>query len=82
VFSSAWLAAMSGTASWRRWGTAGHSSLQDVANATGMLPSSILRHTADHYGAFDPVISGYIDAMATAAAGVDIPAGGELWVKG
>lgn len=82
VFSSDWLAAVSGAPAWRRWGTAGKSSLADVAISTGMLPSSILRHTATHYGAFDPVISTYIDSMATMADNIKIPPGGELWVKG
>ena len=84
VFSGSWLARVSAAPStWAELVTDGTFSLEAAAQACGMLPSSVLRHTATHYGAFDAVISAYVDGLA--AGTVDwpapVPAGGKLWVR-
>jgi hypothetical protein len=67
---------------WQEWRTQGRSSLADVARVTTMDPATILRTTVQHYGPFDPAVSGWVNALAEGKAKYTdkIPAGGRLWV--
>ena len=69
---------------WREWVTRGHTSLEQVGEAVGMLPSSILRRTALKYGVYDDVIAGYVSGVfaGTVTPATVIPSGGKLWVRG
>ena len=68
---------------WREWITRGHTSLEQVGAEVGMLPSSILRRTALHYGVYDDVIAGYVSGVfaGTISPSTVIPSGGKLWVR-
>ncbi len=71
-------------ATWQEFKTDGWHSLADVAALCYHMPvSSVLRHTATHYGAFDVVTSDYINKMASdqIASTVPIPTGAKLWVR-
>ncbi len=70
-------------ATWQALATDGTFSLEAAATACHMLPSSILRRTAAHYGAFDAVISAYVDGLAagTIDPGAPVPDRGKLWVR-
>ena len=84
VFSGSWLARVSEAPSaWAELVTDGTFSLEAAATACGMLPSSVLRHTATHYGAFDAVISDYVNGLAadTIDWPAPIPPGGKLWIR-
>jgi len=84
VFSGTWLARVSAEpVMWRELVTGGTLSLEQVAEEVGMLPSSVLRHTATHYGAFDATTSDYLNGLAagTIAPDAPIPPGARLWVR-
>jgi hypothetical protein len=84
VFSGTWLAKVSAqVAMWREVATDGTFTLQQAAEDAHMLPSSVLRHTATHYGAFDATVSAYVDGLAAGTLDPEqpIPAGGKLWVR-
>jgi GH25 family lysozyme M1 (1,4-beta-N-acetylmuramidase) len=68
---------------WRELVTGGTLSLEQIAGNVGMLPSSVLRHTATHYGAYDAVTSAYVDGLASGAIAPDapVPPGARLWVR-
>lgn len=71
-------------ATWQEYHTDGTASLAEVAAVCWRQPaSSVLRHTATHYGAFDPVTAAYLDALASGSLPptAPIPAGGKLWVR-
>ena len=81
---AAWIASFQPPAqTWAELVTDGTFSLEQAAINCHMLPSSVLRHTAVHFGSFDAVISAYVNGLA--AGTVDwpapIPAGGKLWVR-
>jgi lysozyme len=81
----AWIAGFHPPADvWRELATDGTASLEQLAGQAGMLPSSVLRHTATHYGAYDAVTSDYVDGLAagTVAPVAPIPPGARLWVRG
>jgi GH25 family lysozyme M1 (1,4-beta-N-acetylmuramidase) len=75
-------AAQEDTVTWREWKTAGKRSLEEIAEACGMAPSTILRTTATHYGEYDKVLAAYINDMIQGheTAASKIPAGAKLWV--
>jgi hypothetical protein len=84
VFSGSWLARVSAAPSvWGELVTDGTLSLEQIAEHVGMLPSSVLRHTATHYGAYDATTSAYLDGLAagTIASDAPVPPGAKLWVR-
>ncbi len=81
---AAWIASFQPPAqTWAELATDGTFSLEAAAQACHMLPSSVLRHTATHYGVYDAVISDYVNGLAagTIDPGAPVPAGGKLWVR-
>lgn len=68
---------------WRTWETKGNRSLQEIADAVHMPPSSILRRTVEKFGPFDEVTSGYVNAVFAGRVSVKdpVPAGAKLWVR-
>ena len=70
------------TRTWQVWETKGHSSLADVARATGMEPATILRTTATHYQKFDTPVYDYVNGLASGRVkpADKIGSGGRLWV--
>jgi len=68
---------------WQPLITSGALSLEQIAESCHMLPSSVLRHTATHYGAYDATTSDYLNGLAagTVAPDAPIPPGARLWVR-
>jgi hypothetical protein len=88
VFSAAWLGAVSGDqppppAKFHgEWVTKGQLSLGQLAAKLGVLPSTLLRETAIHYGKFGPELAGYENALhnGTLRVSSPLPAGTKVWV--
>jgi hypothetical protein len=60
--------------------TAGQLSLEGVAKKLGYAPASVLRMTAQHYGAFDPVLAAWLNSvLAGADASTPVPRGAKLY---
>jgi hypothetical protein len=70
-------------ATWQALVTGGTASLEQIAQQVHMLPSSVLRHTATHYGAYDAVTSDYVNGLVSGAIAPDapVPPGARLWVR-
>jgi hypothetical protein len=75
-----WPRPASPATTWQAWHGDAQTSLEQLAQQVNMLPSSILRHTATHYGAFDAVTSAYVDGLAagTVVPSAPIPVGAAL----
>jgi hypothetical protein len=88
VFSKPWLSAVSGdpvkppAGFHGEYTTAGMYSLGGVAGKLGVLPSTLLRMTAIHFGVFDPGLAAWLNAVHAGAmpASDPLPAGIRFWV--
>jgi hypothetical protein len=84
VFSSTWLEHVSvKPETWQPYSTDGKTSLAQIASKHSSAPSTILRRTAQEYGAYDPVLSSWLNAVLGGVEPVTtvIPAGAKLMVK-
>lgn len=52
--------------------------LAEISAHLGRVPSSLLRRTAIHYGAFDAVLSAFLNAVVAALPDL-VPAGAQFW---
>jgi peptidoglycan hydrolase-like protein with peptidoglycan-binding domain len=63
------------------WISAGQLALDDLATSLGYSTNTLLRMTAVHYGAYDPVLAGWLHAVLTGAQphSTPLPAGAKVW---
>jgi hypothetical protein len=61
----------------------GHLSLAQIAEHLTISTNTLLRETAVHYGAFDPLLAGYIAGVfaGTTVPSALVPAGARFWVN-
>jgi hypothetical protein len=65
------------------WVSAGQLSLTDLAATFKLLPSGLLRMTAVHYGAFDPLLAGHVNDVFSGKIPptTPLPKGAKVWVN-